>query len=100
MGQKQLFCLARVLLRKSSFLILDEPTSSVDTKTDAKMQEIIREDFARHTIIMVAHRLGSLLDFDNVVVLDRGIVVEKGNPRFLVEAQESRFRRLYHALSR
>ena len=96
MGQKQLFCLARALLRKSSVLILDEPTSSVDTKTDAKMQEIIREDFAKHTIIMVAHRLGSLLDFDTVVVLDKGVVVEKGNPRLLVEAQESRFRRLYH----
>ena len=95
MGQKQLFCLARALLRKSSVLILDEPTSSVDTKSDAKMQEIIREDFAKYTIIMVAHRLGSLLDFDTVVVLDNGVVAEKGNPRLLVEARESRFGRLY-----
>jgi ATP-binding cassette subfamily C (CFTR/MRP) protein 1 len=95
MGQKQLFCLARAMLRKSCVLILDEPTSSVDTKTDAKMQQIIREEFANYTIIMVAHRLDSLLDFDTVVVLDKGTIAEKGNPRVLVEVEGSRFGRLY-----
>jgi len=97
MGQKQLFCLARAILRKGSVLILDEPTSSVDIKTDATMQRIIREDFSKHTIIMVAHRLDSLLDFDTVVMLDKGVIAEVGNPKALLDYQGSKFGQLYHS---
>ena len=60
------------------------------------MQEIIREEFKDHTIIMVAHRLNSLLDFDRVVVLDKGVVAEMGNPNILLQTEGSRFTRLYH----
>lgn len=77
-------------------LILDEPTSSVDMETDKKMQEIIREEFKSSTIIMVAHRLEGLLDFDTVVVLDKGLVAEMGNPRELVGREGGAFERLYH----
>lgn len=69
----------------------------MDAGTDTKMQGIVRERFRTHTIIMVAHRLDSLLDFDRVLVLDKGRVVELGNPRELLETSGSRFSRLYHA---
>lgn len=98
-GQRQLFCLARAMLRKSSLLILDEPTSSVDVKTDAQMQKIIRSEFKNHTIIMIAHRLDSLLDFDRVAVLNKGNLVEFDKPSVLLEKEGSAFSKLYHASS-
>ncbi|PVH72311.1 P-loop containing nucleoside triphosphate hydrolase protein [Cadophora sp. DSE1049] len=98
-GQRQLFCLARAMLRRSSVLILDEPTSSVDVKTDAQMQKVIRSEFKNHTIIMIAHRLNSLLDFDRVAVLNKGNLVEFGEPSVLLEKDGSAFSKLYHASS-
>ncbi|KAJ5554087.1 hypothetical protein N7513_004046 [Penicillium frequentans] len=83
-GHKQLFCLARALLKKSKILILDEPTSSLDPETDAKVQKVIRQSFADCTVIMVAHRIHTLLDFDQVAVLNGGQVLEVGHPQELV----------------
>ncbi|RBA08624.1 hypothetical protein FPRO05_06904 [Fusarium proliferatum] len=96
-GQRQLFCLARALLKRSSLLILDEPTSSVDTQTDARMQEVIRTEFSDCTIIMIAHRIDTLLDFDKVAVLDRGSLVEFGAPQELLKDEAGVFARLYRA---
>ncbi|GKT98958.1 unnamed protein product [Fusarium langsethiae] len=96
-GQRQLFCLARALLKKSSLLILDEPTSSVDTQTDARMQEVIRTEFLDCTIIMIAHRIDTLLDFDKVAVLDRGSLVEFGAPQVLLVDAAGAFTKLYRA---
>ncbi|KAE8393320.1 multidrug resistance-associated protein [Aspergillus alliaceus] len=90
-GQKQLFCLARALLKKSKILILDEPTSSLDADTDAKVQKIIRESFEDCTVIMVAHRIHTLLDFDRVAVLDSGRIVEAGRPRELLSRPDGAF---------
>ncbi|TGJ88504.1 hypothetical protein E0Z10_g256 [Xylaria hypoxylon] len=95
-GQRQLFCLARALLKPGKVLILDEPTSSVDAKTDAQMQEVIRNEFKDHTIIMIAHRLSSLLDFDYILVLDQGSLVETGHPTELLSNPSSRFAKMYH----
>ena len=88
-GQFQLFGLARALLLKqrSSILILDEATSNVDAETDALMQRIIREEFAGHTILTIAHRLDTIRDADLVVVLSRGEVVEVGPPAELLQKQ-------------
>jgi ATP-binding cassette, subfamily C (CFTR/MRP), member 1 len=81
-GQFQLFGLARALLLKarSTILILDEATSNVDANTDALMQSIIREEFAHHTILSIAHRLDTIRDADLIVVMDKGKVVESGAP--------------------
>ncbi|KAJ8110042.1 hypothetical protein ONZ43_g5980 [Nemania bipapillata] len=95
-GQRQLFSLARALLKPGKLLILDEPTSSVDSKTDAQMQEIIRDEFNDHTILMIAHRLSSLLDFDIILVLDQGVLVESGHPTELLGNPASRFAKMYH----
>lgn len=96
-GQRQLFCLARALLKESPLLILDEPTSSVDSQTDARIQEVIRSEFSNCTIIMIAHRLDTLLDFDKIAVLDRGTLVEFGAPQELLANEMGAFSRLYHA---
>ena len=95
-GQRQLFCLARAILRNSKIVILDEVSANVDVHTDRVMQKVIREEFAKCTIIAVAHRLNTIVDFDRVVVLQQGEIVEMGNPQVLLEMEGSRFRELYN----
>ncbi|KAF4635233.1 hypothetical protein G7Y89_g2874 [Cudoniella acicularis] len=103
-GQKQLFSLARAVLRRrvrsqmgsgGGILLLDEVSSSVDRDTDTAMHNIIRVEFKEYTIVMISHRLDIVMDFDTVVVMDEGRVVEKGQPRALVSKEESRFGELW-----
>ncbi|KAK4238509.1 hypothetical protein C8A03DRAFT_43740 [Achaetomium macrosporum] len=96
-GQKQLFCLARAMLRPGCILVLDEATSSIDAKTEEVMQRLIRRRFAGHTIIAVAHRIETIMDFDKVAVLDAGRLVEFDSPYALLEKPGSAFARLYNA---
>ncbi len=74
MGQRQLFCLGRVLLKSSRILVLDEATASIDTQTDVILQRIIKTEFSNCTIISIAHRIPSVMDSDKVLVLDAGKV--------------------------
>ena len=94
-GQRQLFCLARAILRRSKVVILDEVSASVDVHTDALMQQIIREEFKDCTIISVAHRLNTIVDFDRVAVLSAGKIVECGKPEDLLAKNGGAFRELY-----
>ncbi|KAH8682522.1 P-loop containing nucleoside triphosphate hydrolase protein [Xylariales sp. PMI_506] len=84
-GQKQLFCLARTLLRTSKVLLLDEATSGLDHHTDEIIQALIRKEFADWTIVVVAHRLKTIADFDKVVVLQDGKIAECDKPSTLLE---------------
>jgi ABC-type multidrug transport system fused ATPase/permease subunit len=79
-GEKQLFCLARVMLNQNRILILDEATSNVDYETDALIQQCIRQTFNKCIIITIAHRLNTVADYDRVVVMDKGTIVEEGIP--------------------
>jgi ATP-binding cassette, subfamily C (CFTR/MRP), member 1 len=79
-GQRQLFCLARAILRKSKVIILDEVTSSADTKSDELMQRVIREEFRDCTIIAVAHRLDTILDFNRDCAVGGGGTEGVGEP--------------------
>ncbi|KAF7719382.1 Uncharacterized protein PECH_004876 [Penicillium ucsense] len=94
-GQMQLFSLARAILRPGNILILDEATSNIDSRTDEIMQRVIREKFFGHTIISVAHKLDTILDFDRVVLLDAGRIIETGEPYQLLSKPDSRFAQLY-----
>ncbi|KAI1930027.1 hypothetical protein LOZ60_001286 [Ophidiomyces ophidiicola] len=93
-GQKQLLCLARAMLRPSTILILDEATSNVDSKTDEIMQRVIREKLSQHTIIAVAHKLDTILDFDKVALLEAGELKEYDDPYTLL-SRDSDFAKLY-----
>ncbi|KAM0132971.1 hypothetical protein ACHAP3_006261 [Botrytis cinerea] len=93
-GQRQLFCLARTILRGGRIIVLDEATSSVDSETDKLMQRVIREVFEGCTILAVAHRLDTIADFDRIVLLGNGEVVESGRFGELME-KEGAFRELY-----
>lgn len=79
-GQRQLLCLSRSLLSHSSILLLDEPTSSVDRETDKEVREVIRGVMHGRTVIEVTHRLDHVTEFDIVVVMEDGRIVETGNP--------------------
>ncbi|KAI9837506.1 MAG: hypothetical protein M1819_007156 [Sarea resinae] len=89
-GQRQLLCLARALLKSPNVLLMDEATASIDYATDAKIQETIRE--LRSTIITIAHRLQTIIDYDKVLVLDKGRVVEYDDPWHLVRKDGGAFK--------
>ncbi|KAM7275294.1 hypothetical protein ACFE04_017160 [Oxalis oulophora] len=84
-GQRQLLCLGRVMLKRSRLLFMDEATASVDSQTDAVIQNIIREDFADCTIISIAHRIPTVMDCDRVLVIDAGRAREFDKPSRLLE---------------
>jgi ABC-type multidrug transport system fused ATPase/permease subunit len=83
-GQRQLCCLARALLRRPKLVVLDEATSAVDRATDAAIQISLRREFAGCTVLVVAHRLSTVADFDRLLVLDGGRVAEMGTPEELL----------------
>uniref|UniRef100_A0A8C9K421 Uncharacterized protein n=1 Tax=Panthera tigris altaica TaxID=74533 RepID=A0A8C9K421_PANTA len=83
-GQRQLVCLARALLRKTKILILDEATASIDFETDNLVQTTVRKEFSDCTILTIAHRLHSIIDSDRVLVLDSGRITEFGTPQNLI----------------
>lgn len=84
-GQRQLICLARALLRKTKILVLDEATASIDMETDNLVQSTIRKAFSDCTVLTIAHRLHTVLDSERVLVLDAGRVVEFDEPQRLIQ---------------
>ncbi|KAL8462296.1 hypothetical protein ACS0TY_033372 [Phlomoides rotata] len=93
-GQRQLVCLGRVLLKKSKVLVLDEATASVDTATDNLIQQTLKNHFDDSTVITIAHRITSVLDSDMVLLLDNGLVKEHDSPAKLLEDKSSSFAKL------
>ncbi|KAK9321897.1 hypothetical protein V1517DRAFT_325221 [Lipomyces orientalis] len=91
-GQRQLMCLARSLLKSPKIILLDEATASIDYNTDAQIQETIRTEFSRTTILTIAHRLRSIIDYDKILVLDSGLIKEYDHPHLLLQQKDSIFR--------
>ncbi|PVD27621.1 hypothetical protein C0Q70_12787 [Pomacea canaliculata] len=90
-GQRQLVCLARTLLRRTKLLVLDEATAAVDMETDSLIQNTIREAFSSCTIITIAHRLNTIMDYDRILLLDDGLVKEYDSPHVLLANKKSIF---------
>jgi len=91
-GQRQLLTMARALLRRTSIIILDEATSSIDYETDVKIQKAIREEFQDSLLLTVAHRLRTIIDYDRLIILDNGYIVEFDTPFNLIHKEGSVFR--------
>ncbi|OQR71267.1 canalicular multispecific organic anion transporter 1-like [Tropilaelaps mercedesae] len=90
-GQRQLVCLARAVLRKTRILVLDEATAAVDLETDTLIQDTIRKVFRDSTILTIAHRVNTILDSDLVVVMAAGQIIETGQPQVLLQNPQSEF---------
>ncbi|KAF5275656.1 hypothetical protein FQA39_LY06768 [Lamprigera yunnana] len=90
-GQRQLVCLARAIIRNNKILMLDEATANVDPQTDAVIQNTIRKKFVDCTVLTVAHRLNTIMDSDRVLVMDSGTMVEFNHPHLLLQNHKSIF---------
>ncbi|KAG0253140.1 hypothetical protein BG011_006529 [Mortierella polycephala] len=94
LGQRQLFCIARAILFQSRILVLDEATSAVDLQTDLLIQETIKKNFANCTVLMIAHRLNTIIECDKILVMEDGRVVEFEPPTKLIENKDGYFHSL------
>ena len=83
-GERQLLCLARALLQGNKIIVMDEATANVDFETDRLIQEVIRSKLKDCTVLTIAHRLKIVIDYDKILVLDKGQVVEFNSPRVLL----------------
>ncbi len=90
-GQRQLLCLSRALLRNSKILVLDEATAACDLETDKLIQTTVKEKFCERTVLTIAHRLHTVLDYDRIIVLSNGRIVESGSPKLLLSRKDSLF---------
>ncbi|KAF2108606.1 P-loop containing nucleoside triphosphate hydrolase protein [Lophiotrema nucula] len=93
-GQKQIFVFARALLRRSQIVVMDEVTSAMDRDTDALMQKLMREEFKGKTVVTIAHRVDTIMDYDNVLVLKGGETAEYGPPNELRERNGGLFKEM------
>lgn len=93
-GERQLICLARAILANPSVLVLDEATASVDGETDAVIQKMLRSRFVGTTLLTVAHRLNTIMDYDVILVMDEGKAAEFGPPEELLSNKNGIFSQL------
>ena len=98
-GEKQLVCIARAILKKTKILVMDEATANIDVKTEEKIQKILNNTFIDCTIITIAHRIKTILNYDKILVLENGKILEFDSPKTLLENKQSYFYQLYEKSS-
>ncbi|KAF2073022.1 hypothetical protein CYY_005668 [Polysphondylium violaceum] len=96
-GQKQLLCLARALLRNSKIVLMDEATASLDYETDYIIKQTVKNNFQNSTVLTIAHRLDTIIDSDKILVIDKGQMVEFDSPQNLVNNPNSRFAQIVNS---
>ncbi|WWC73697.1 uncharacterized protein I206_107669 [Kwoniella pini CBS 10737] len=99
-GEKQLICMARAILKRNKLLFMDEATASIDYETDELISKTIREEFSDSTILTIAHRIHTIIDFDKVLVMDQGRIAEYASPADLLRNHKSKFYSLCKATGR
>ena len=87
LGERQLICLARAISRKPKILLMDEATASIDEATDNKIQEMLRTQFANVTTLTIAHRLRTIIEYDKILVMKDGEIVDFDTPNTLIAKQ-------------
>ena len=95
-GEKQLICMVRAILRKSKIIVMDEATSSVDYNTEKLIQKTILNTLKGSTIITIAHRIKTILEYDRILVFEQGQLIEQGSPKELIDKKEGIFYNLYN----
>ena len=95
-GEKQLVCIVRALLKKSKIIIMDEATAHIDVNTEKIIQESLKDILPESTFLTMAHRIKTILNYDKVLVLDEGNVAEFDTPQNLLKDKNSKFYQLYH----
>ena len=98
-GEKQLICITRAILRKTKIIIMDEATSNIDIKTEQKIQEIFNKYFIDCTVITIAHRIKTIINYHKILVLDNGQIKEFDKPNILLQNKQSLFYQLYNKSS-
>jgi ABC-type multidrug transport system fused ATPase/permease subunit len=93
-GQSQLICIARAIIRPSKILLVDEATANVDSRTDKIIQSVIRSKFSDRTVITIAHRLNTIIDSDKILVMDAGKLAEFDTPKELIKIKNGKFKSL------
>ena len=90
-GERQLLCLARAILRRSSILVLDEATANIDSHTEELIKGALKKRFVNASVLVIAHRLDTVIDFDRILVLSEGKVLEYGPPNELLNKKDGAF---------
>ena len=94
-GERQLICIARAIMRKSKIIIMDEATSSIDYKTESLIQKSLEKSLKDSTVITIAHRIKTIINYDRIIVLQSGELIEQGSPRQLINSKKGTFYELY-----
>ena len=95
-GEKQLVCIARAILRKTKIVVMDEATAHIDLKTEEKIQKVFNEKLKGVTVITIAHRIKTIINYDRILVLENGKVVEFDTPENLLKDDNTVFYKLYN----
>ena len=94
-GEKQLICICRAILRKTKIIVMDEATASIDMTTEEKIQAALEYALNNCTVITVAHRIKTIINYDKILVLNNGEILEFDSPKNLIENEKSLFYQLY-----
>ena len=95
-GERQLICMVRAMIRKSKIIIMDEATSSIDYNTEQLIQNGVMNNFKDSTVITIAHRIKTILEYDRILVFEQGQLVEQGSPKELIDKKQGIFYILYN----